>query len=80
MTKFSYEASYNKIYSNILNSGIGGIQNGLERDSYASYTSLSPAVNQLEIKDHLVTGNEAFILPENLLDFYEINNSYVFLI
>lgn len=79
ISKFSYESSYSKYYSNLI-PGFGSIRNGLDKDSFVHYTSLAAANNRLNIKDHLTSNAQVFHLPSNLIQFYEINSSCLFMI
>ena len=80
LSKFNMESSYNKYYSNLLNSGIGDIENGSDTDSFAFFTSLATKNNKYNIKSHLFNNFSVFYLPNRLLPLYEINNSYIFII
>ena len=80
LSKFNLESSYNKYYSNLINSGIGDIENGSNPDNFAFFTSLGTKNNNFNIKSHLFNNFSAFYLPDRLLPLYEINNSYIFLI
>lgn len=80
LSKFDYESSYNKIYSNLINSGVGDILNGADQNNFGLFTSLSTKNNSRKIKANLTNALSIFFLPQNMLPFYEINNSCVFLI
>ncbi len=79
LSKFGYEPSYNKRYRNLLKTGMGDMRNGTDLNSFSFYTSLGTAKNQLGIQDNLTNDLSVFWLPKKLLPFYEINNSYIFL-
>lgn len=56
LSKFAYEASYNKLYGNLI-PGRGEMRNGLNLDSFTSFSSLSPAQNSLGIRERVSRDN-----------------------
>ena len=80
LSKFDYEASYNKVYSNLIDSGIGDLKNGADQNNFGLFTSLNTKLNSSKINSTLTNALSIFFLPPGLLPFYEINNSCVFLI
>ena len=79
LSKFGYESTYNKLYFNLIPSGVGPMLNGQKQNSFTHYTSLSSSKNSLKVQNNLSNDFELFELPEKLLHQLSINNSYVFL-
>lgn len=80
LTKFDNEGSYNKIYTNLVNSGIGDMRNGSENSVFTLFTSLSTTKNTIKRQSNLVNDLGTFFLPKKMLPFYKINSSYTFVI
>lgn len=79
LSKFNQHPSYNKIYFNLLDNGIGGIRNGIANNSFNFFTSLSNSNNKARIKQHLIHDLSLFILPD-FLEERDVNQSYVYAI
>lgn len=80
MTEFNKEPSYNKFYTNIIDSGVGDMRNGADRSTFTLFTSLSTTHNPIDRQANLANDLGVFFLPSGLLPPYQINSSYIFVI
>ncbi len=79
LSKFNDEPSYNKLFDNLLDNGIGPIKNGAKLDSFSLFTSVGTAKNNLGRKAHIMNDLSVYLLPQFLLRNTDVNQSYVFL-
>lgn len=80
LSKFGFEGSYNKIYTNLVLSGVGDMRNGADPSTFTLFTSLSSANNTINRQANLANDLGVFFLPSKLLPTYQVNSSYVYLI
>lgn len=80
MSKPNQESSYNKYYENILGNHIGPIKNGVANNNFTYFTSVATQKNPFKQKQHMISGLNLFLLPQNLLQENRLDQSYVYVI